>query len=147
MEQGGEFIGAHRPFADKGDWYGFLKEEIDNIIKNNEVALTEIHIDNLILFKELYGKNISSLALVADKEYLKYNLELRNSEVDEEKEIRLKKAETEIMNIKNLKNQKIIDILVEVNKNNRNELAEIVLDKIKKEMELDIKWENKIKFK
>jgi hypothetical protein len=84
---------------------------------------------------------------VADKEYLKYNLELRNSEVDEEKEIRLKKAETEIMNIKNLKNQKIIDILVEVNKNNRNEIAEIVLDKIKKEMELDIKWENKIKFK
>ncbi len=147
MQKYNKIIVAHQPFGSEGNWYGFSKKQIDEFIKNKKQILTEIHIDNIALFKKLYGDKVYLLAITAESEYLKYNLQLRNSEKEVDKMIRLKSATKEIKVIKEMWREKLIDKIINVNWNNRNELAELVISEVGQEVKSPIEKENKLELK
>ncbi len=147
MKQKGEIIAAHQPFGSEGNWYGFSRKQIDKMLENNEIVLTEIHPDNILLFKKLYGDKIFTVALMAENDYLEHNLKSRGSEKDIDREIRLNRAIDEIKIIQKMREEELIDRIIEVNWGNRDELSEIVVGEVSREIELPIEQENKLKFK
>jgi len=147
MKKKGKIIAAHQPFGTEGDWYGFSREQIDKMLENNELILTEIHPDNISLFKELYGNNVFTIALIAEKEYLEHNLKLRDSETKIDRKLRLNSATNEIKTIQEMRKEKLIDIIIEVGWNNRDQLSELVVNEVLREIKPLIERENKLKFK
>jgi ribose 1,5-bisphosphokinase len=147
MQKENKIIAAHQPFGSEGDWYGFSKEQIDEFIKNKKQILTEIHVDNVALLKKLYGDKIYLLAITAENEYLEYNLQLRNSEKGIDKTIRLESAAKEIKVIEEMWKKNLIDKIINVNWDNRNELAELAINEVGQEVELPTERENKLKLK
>jgi len=143
MKKGGKIIAAHQPFGFKGHWYGFLKEQINELLRRNEIILTEINVDNIKLFKRLYGDKIYLLAITAENEYLKHNLQLRDSEQIIDITVRLKSAIREINIIKKMKKKKLINRIINANWNNRDKLGRLVIDDLRKEINTSIKKENK----
>ena len=147
MQQKGELVGSHQPFGPGGDWYGFSKQQIDKMIEDGQIIMTEIHADNAMLFKELYGDKIFMVVLTANKDYLEHNLKSRDSEKDAEQEDRLNKAITEIEAIQLMRNDGLISKNIQVDWNNREKIAEIVTDELSKEIEPYINNENESEFK
>jgi len=147
MEQKGEIIAAHQPFGQEGDWYGFFRKQIDEMLDNNNLILTEIHPDNILLFKKLYGDKVFTVALTAEKDYLDHNLRSRGSEKDTDREVRLNRAIDEIKTIQEMWKEKLIDRVIEVGWNNRDNLSEIAVNEVSREIEPPIERENKLKFK
>lgn len=147
MEQKGEIIAAHQPFGSEGGWYGFFRKQIDEMLDNNNLILTEIHPDNILLFKELYGDKIFTIALTAEKDYLEHNLRSRGSEKDIDREVRLDRAFDEIKTIQEMWKEKLIDRVIEVGWDNRENLSEIVVNEVLREIEPLVERENKLKFK
>ncbi|MEA2065206.1 MAG: hypothetical protein U9O66_02835 [Patescibacteria group bacterium] len=99
------------------------------------------------MFKKLYGSKIFAIALTADDEYLEYNLKLRDSEKDIDREARLNKAMDEIKMIEKLKKEGLINKIVEINWDNRDELAELITNEVEQELRLPAEKEYKIKLK
>lgn len=147
MEQEGEIIAAHQPFGPEGDWYGFSRKQIDEMLDNNNLILTEIHPDNILLFKKLYSDKIFTVALTAEKDYLEHNLRLRGSGKDIDREVRLNKAFDETTTIQKMWKEKLIDRVIEVGWDNRENLSEIVVNEVLREIEPLVERENKLKFK
>ena len=87
------------------------------------------------------------LAITAERKYLEYNLQLRNPEKGIAKVIRLENATKEIKVIEEMCEKKLIDKIINVNWNNRNELVGIVINEVRQEVKLPIKRENKMKLK
>lgn len=147
MQKENKIIVAHQPFGSEGDWYGFSKEQIDEFIKNKKQILTEIHVDNVVLLKKLYGDKIYLLAITAENEYLEYNLQLRNSEKGMDKVIRLESAAKEIKVIEEMWKKNLINKIINVNWDNRNKLAELAINEVGQEVKLPTERENKLKLK
>ncbi|MDP2684837.1 MAG: hypothetical protein Q8P20_07425 [bacterium] len=147
MEQEGKIIAAHQPFGSKGDWYGFIRKQIDEMLDNNDLILTEIHPDNILLFKKLYGDKVFTVALTAEKDYLEHNLRSRGSEKDIDLEVRLDRAFDVIKTIQEMWKEKLIDRVIEVGWDNRDKLSEIAINEVSREIEPPIERENKLKFK
>lgn len=147
MQKEEKIIAPHQPFGSDGDWYGFSKEQIDELLEKERQILTEIHPDNVSLFKKLYGSRVFTIALTAETEYLEYNLKLRDSEKNIDRKIRLNKAMDEIKKIKELKRGGLIDKIVEVNWDNRDELAELIASEVEQKLRLPVEKEYKIKLK
>ena len=147
MQKEGKIIVAHQPFGPDGDWYGFSKKQIDELLEKEKQILTEIHPDNIPLFKKLYGSRVFAIALTSETEYLEYNLKSRNSENDIDRETRLNKAIDEIKMIEKLRRKKLIDKIVKVNWDNRDELAELITNEVEQKLRLPAKKEYKIKLK
>lgn len=147
MKQKREIIAAHQPFGSEGDWYGFFRKQIDEMLDNNNLILTEIHPDNILLFKELYGDMIFTIALTAEKDYLEHNLRSRGSEKDIDREVRLDRAFDEIKTIQEMWKEKLIDRVIEVGWDNRENLSEIAVNEVSREIEPLVERENKLKFK
>ena len=132
MKTDKEIIAAHQPFGAKGDWYGFSKKEVDKLFNSNKTILTEVHPDNIITFKKLYKDKISIIALIAEKEYLENNLKLRESEKKYNLIVRITTARKEIAKIKKLNKKSLIDSVIELNRENRNNLSEIIIKEVKR---------------
>lgn len=147
MKQKGEIIAAHQPFGLEGDWYGFSRYQIEEMLDNNNLILTEIHPDNILLFKKLYGDKIFTVALTAEKDYLEHNLRLRDSEKDIDREVRLNKAFDEITTIQEMWKEKLINKVIDVGWHNRENLAEIAINQVSQEIKPPIERENELKFK
>lgn len=147
MKQKGEIIATHQPFGPDGDWYGFFRNQIEEMIDNNNLILTEIHPDNIPLFKKLYGDKVFTVALTAKKDYLEHNLRSRGSEKDFYREARLNKAFDEITTIQEMWKEKLINKVIDVGWNNRDNLAEIMVNEVSREIKSPIERENKLKFK
>jgi guanylate kinase len=147
MKNEGKVIGAHQPFGKEGDWYGFSRDQIDGMLKSDQMVLTEIHPDNIQLFKKIFGDQIFAIALIAEKQYLGHNLEERNSEKPEEKDYRLDKADKEIRSIREMHENGSIDKMIKVDWDNRNELSKTVIDEISQEFNLPIANENRLKLR
>ncbi len=147
MKNEGEIIGAHQPFGSKSDWYGFSRKQIDEMLDNNNLILTEIHPDNIALFKNLYGNKVFTVALTAKNDYLEHNLKSRGSEKDIDREARLDKAFDEIKTIQIMLEKKLIDRVINVGWNNRDELSEIAVNEVSREIKPSIEQEIKLKFK
>jgi len=147
MQKEEKIIAPHQPFGSDGDWYGFSKEQIDELLEKERQILTEIHPDNVSLFKKLYGSRVFTIALTAETEYLEHNLKLRDSEKNIDRKIRLNKAMDEIKKIKELKRGGLIDKIVEVNWDNRDELAELIASEVEQKLRLPVEKEYKIKLK
>jgi len=147
MKQKREIIAAHQPFGSEGDWYGFSRKQIDEMLDNNNLILTEIHPDNILLFKELYGDKVFTIALTAKKDYLEHNLRSRGSEKDIDREVRLDRAFDEIKTIQEMRKEKLIDRVIEVGWDNRENLSEIAVNEVSREIEPLVERENKLKFK
>ncbi len=147
MKKDSQLIATHQPFGTQGDWYGFSQKQIDEMLINNKIILTEIHPDNIPLFKKLYSDQVFIIALIAKNEYLKYNLKLRNSEKETDKTLRLNRAAQEIESIRKMQKEKLINSLLEINWNNRDKLSELVVNEVMQEIRPLIEQENKLKFK
>lgn len=129
-ENSGEIIFAHQPFGANGDWYGFVAVEIDRATDPHTLVLTEIHVDNVPSFKKRYGDNVVIVGLRADKRYLEDNLELRDTEMSEQRRVRLDLADQEGIKITQLFEAGVIDALIDVQDSIRGELADIAQSNI-----------------
>ncbi len=117
-----EIIGAHKPFGDNSDWYGFSKKQINGYLNKKEIIITELHLDNIILFKKLFKNRLYLISLVASLDYLKYNLKLRNSENRNIIAKRLDCARKEISLLYSYYNESLINRIFELNFDNRDDL-------------------------
>lgn len=124
-QNSGEIVFAHQPFGIQGDWYGFIAGELDKASHPQALVLTEIHIDNVPLFKQRFGKNIVILGLTAEMGYLEQNLSYRNTELMDDRRIRLVLASHEVKEIQRLHASGTIDALVDVHDGIRKEIADI----------------------
>lgn len=147
MQKEERIIAAHQPFGPDGDWYGFSKEQINELLKNEGRILTEIHPDNISLFKELYSNRVFIIALIANKEYLEHNLKARGSEKDIDMTVRLDKTTSEVRVIKEMQEEKLIDKIIEVNWDNKDKLAELIINEAGQEIMLSTKKKYKTKLK
>ena len=127
MQEKGIVVLAHQPFGEGADWYGFMAESLEN---KEKIVLTEVHVDNIEPFKQLYGDKVKLVALVADPDYLRRNLVDRNTESSEEVRIRLKEALREIELINNFLKQGLIDTAIKVDDENRSKLGEIITEEV-----------------
>jgi len=147
MQKEGKIIAVHQPFGPDSDWYGFFKEQISKLLENQKQILTEIDPDNIALFKKLYGSRVFTIALIAARKYLEHNLKSRGSEKDIDRDIRLNKAVDEIKMTEKLKKTELIEKIIEVNWDNRNKLAELVVNEVAQEINFPIEWKNELKLK
>jgi len=126
----GTIVFAHQPFGSEGDWYGFYAEQIKQLLTEGKQVLTEIHTDNVGSFKTQFGENVRILGLVANRSYLEANLVGRNTETAEEQQQRLEKAVKEVELITQLADLGSIDPAIEINAENRETVAQLVLEKM-----------------
>lgn len=128
----GEFFGmvdegvvlfAHQPFGEGSDWYGFSKKSLDN---NQRPLLTEVHIDNVEPFRERFGDRLFLIALTAERAYLEANIRGRGTEDESSIQTRLNAALSEVEKIHRLETDGLIDRVIEVSNENRDQLGEIV---------------------
>ncbi len=144
-KESGKIIGDHQPFGKSGPWYGFYKEQIENLLEEGEIILTEIHIDNVELFREKYKETLSLIGFISEKSYLECNLKERSSESEKEIALRINKGLKEIEEIKKMKEKGFIDEVVEVGWENRESLKEIVVEIVRKKVEHSFELKNEIK--
>jgi len=121
-------IFAHQPFGPGTHWYGFLSKSLEG--DENRVILTEVHIDNVEPFKERFCNSVKLIALVAGRDYLAKNLAARNTESDEEVQLRLEKSLREVELIQGLSKENLLDAIIEVNDDNREKLDTLVIEVI-----------------
>ncbi len=143
MKDQGKLIGAHQLFGKEGHWYGFYRKEIDQLLEKGETILTELHPDNVRIFKKTYQEKLFMVALMAEQEYLEKNLRNRKSEQEEEIKRRLVDSQKELEMIKELREDGLIDSFVEVSWENRNDLSEIIVERVSNEIKPLFK-ENKL---
>jgi guanylate kinase len=129
MVQRDEVIFNHQPFGPKGDWYGFLAQSLESTEKR---ILTEVHIDNILPFKERFGDSVVLVGVVASDEYLNSNLLSRASESKELRSIRVKAAHDERERIQKLHSEGLVDELLEVNIQNRDLFGDLIIKIISK---------------
>ncbi len=113
----GQVLFAHQPFGANTDSYGFLAT---NLRDRSTKLVTEVHIDNIVPFKDEFGNKLFLIGLVADEEYLSLNLDKRNSETPEDKARRLSASQREVSIIKAFFENGRIDHLVEITMRNRS---------------------------
>lgn len=123
MKKAGVVLFAHQPFGKGTDWYGFSRE---NLEQNSKTLLTEVHIENVKPFKNRFHNKVKLIALVAEKDYLETNIRERATETEDSIQIRLNAAISEVEEIKKLQKQGLVDFVIEVNSDNRKNLAEII---------------------
>jgi guanylate kinase len=121
----GEIIFSHQPFGNEGDWYGFRRSQTLSYLSQGKHILTEIHVDNLQGFKKEYGESLFLIGLVSNTDYLKFNLDDRDSETPHERNIRLQAAISETERIRQLAKEGFFYALVEMDFNSRNNLEAI----------------------
>ncbi len=143
MKDQGKLIGAHQLFGKEGYWYGFSQEEIDQFLEKGETVLTELHPDNVRIFKKIYQEKLLTIALMAEQEYLEHNLRNRKSEKEEEIKRRLADSQKELEAIKELREAGLIDSFVEVGWDNRDALSEIMAERVSGEVK-SLSRENKL---
>ncbi len=143
MKDQGKLIGAHQLFGKEGHWYGFSREEIDQFLEKGETVLTEIHPDNVRIFKKIYQEKLFTVALMAEQEYLEHNLRSRRSEQEEEIKRRITDSQKEVETIKELREAGLIDSFVEVGWDNRETLSEIMVERVSGEVK-SLSRENKL---
>ena len=112
--RGSDIVFAHQPFGTESDWYGFCRQQIESYLSQGKQILTEIHVDNVKLFKETYGDKVTLIAMKADENLLRENLMVRNSETDSEVNCRLQAAIHEIEAIQKLETLGMFDAVVEL---------------------------------
>lgn len=127
----GEIFAAHQPFGVGTRWYGFSKKQIQDDLSKNKTTLTEVHVDNVEIFKKEYGQKVFVIGLVADREYLEHNLNTRKTEQSEEKNNRLTAAQKECKKIAALKADGLVDVLFEINWENRENFSESLIGSIR----------------
>lgn len=123
MKKSGEILFAHQPFGTGADHYGFLASSFTIPGK----LITEVHIDNVVPFKRRFAEKVTLIGLVAQAEYLRFNLNTRASETEEQKLLRVGASVREIELIGELHSKGLIDHLVEANMVNRNEVMKGIL--------------------
>ncbi len=79
-----------------GNYYGTPKEEIENGIRNGKDVVLQIDVQGAKKIKSNYPDALLIFLLPPDMEVLKERLSGRGTETEEEKELRLKRAEEEI---------------------------------------------------
>ncbi len=119
----GEIIFAHQPFGDIGDWYGFYDEQIKHALTEGRLILTEIHVENVPLFKKNFGERVFVLGLIAPPSYLEANLTGRDAEIPEDTRRRLEVALQEVNSIQRLHAEGLVDVLLHVDEPVRGEVA------------------------
>ncbi len=129
--KGGTIIFAHQPFGTDGDWYGFYADQIKKLLIEGREILTEIHVDNVRLFKSEFGQSVKIIGLMAEESYLETNLNNRMTESGEERRNRLAMALNEIETIKQLKEEGLVDSLIEVQSENRETVAQLTFERIR----------------
>lgn len=129
-KNGGTIVFAHQPFDSDGDWYGFYTEQIQRLLTEGKQILTEIHIDNVKPFKTEFGENVKILGLIADRSYLESNLAGRNTEEAREQQKRLEATLREMEIITQLATEGLIDSVIEINDENRETVAQLVLERM-----------------
>lgn len=129
MRAGGVVVLAHQPFGSSSHWYGFTTESLEN---NEKMVLTKVHVDNIEPFKQRYGDTVKLIALVADQDYLRRNLVDRNTESREEAQLRLEQAPRETELINGFSEQGLLDVVITVSDENRDELGKIVVGEVAK---------------
>ncbi len=122
--QAGEIKFAHQPFGPDGDWYGFDQQSLTH--KDGELILTEVHPENVEPFREEFPEGLLLIALVASQDYLESNLRSRGSEDEESLKLRLVTARRETDQIVYLQSKGQVDLVVEVNQNNRGGLDDLI---------------------
>jgi guanylate kinase len=128
--ESGEIIAAHQPFAELDYWYGFSKEQIDDLLDKDDIILTEIHIDNVDFFRKEYGDKVFMIGITAALDYLDKNIQERGSEQALERSIRLDKAESENSAVRDFYANHAVDKVFEANWENRDTLASSVIAEI-----------------
>ena len=81
----GEIFAVHQPFGPQGHWYGFRLQDFSE----NEVVVTEIHVDNIARFMEIFPQSLYLIGLSASIAYIKHNLLVRHGTIDAEIKRRL----------------------------------------------------------
>jgi len=128
--ESGEIIFAHQPFGLTGDWYGFQQQQLLDHFSAGHAILTEVHIDNAEPFHIRFPDQVSLFGLVADEAYLRDNLDHRNTEGIEGKEIRLHQALSEMERIRNLHAAGVVADIIPVSAENRKIMPSIVEQKV-----------------
>ena len=123
MKQRGEVLFAHQPFGEGTYHYGFLASSF----QQEANILTEVHVDNVGPFKELFGQRVKLIGLVADRDYLEFNLDNRASETLAEKGVRLDASEREVQQILTYHKQGLVDHVVEATMINRDIVIQDIL--------------------
>ena len=131
MIQRGVVLFAHQPFGIGSDWYGFSRDSLDG----NHNLLAEIHVDNVVAFKDRFGEQIKLIALIAESEYLESNIRNRGTESEVAIKARLDAAKDEVVKIKRLEDKGLIDYVIEVDDANRGDLAQIMIELTRKILE------------
>lgn len=126
MVEEGQILFPHQPFGSSGDWYGFLENDfnIDNSI------LTEVHIDNVKPFRNRFGVRLMLIGLKAQEDYLRKGLEQRATETPDQRELRVQSASREILQIDDYYKRGLINRVIEVTSENRDELQTLVLAQV-----------------
>lgn len=127
---GGTIVFAHQPFGPTNHWYGFYQEQIEKLLDEGKLTMTEIHVDNVEPFKERYGHHVSVIGLVSEINYLRRNIEHRSTEEEEEQRLRLTAALREMELIRRLKEKGLVDSVLEVDERNRDVIADLVTEKL-----------------
>lgn len=95
-----EIILAHQPFGIQHDWYGFRRSQIDQGLNRGECMLTEIHPDNINPFYELYPSSLFVFGFIAPENYIRKNLQARDTEPQTEQERRIQQSIYEMNQIR-----------------------------------------------
>ncbi len=129
-KESGEIIFAHQPFGPSGDWYGFLQQQINEHFDAGRIILTEVHVDNVEPFHIRFPDQTALFGLVADETYLRRNLDQRNSESLEGKEIRLRESLSEMKKIRGFHEAGILTDLIRVSVENRCYIPAVMEQKV-----------------
>lgn len=120
----GEIVFAHRPFG--ADWYGFNRRSMET----ESPMLTEVHVDNVIAFRNWFGLRLLLLGLIASEDYLYRNLEQRGTESQEAIALRLAAALEERERIVAYHREGLIKDVFEVNSTNRQRLGPMLVERV-----------------
>ena len=128
MTNRNEIIFAHTPFGNNYK-YGFMRSSF----RTGAPALTEVHVDNVIRFKDEFRSSLYLIGIFASRKYLERNLSDRGTNPNDI-DVRLSAAQTEIKKIRSLHSTGQINELVSVGFRNRdrfvNELIHLVENQI-----------------
>lgn len=127
----GEIILAHQPFGEQHDWYGFRRSQIDDGLMRSECMLTEIHPDNIDPFYELYPSSLFVFGFIAPENYIRKNLQARDTEPQTEQERRIQQSMHEMNQIRHWQDQgRIIRLFDFSNPSLRASIASEMVDHI-----------------
>lgn len=127
----GEILFAHQPFGESSHWYGFVASSFSG----EKPMMTEVHVDNVRIFREKFLDGLLLIALIADLGYLASNMEQRGDTSREIKE-RLTAAANAVVTIRLLHQERLIDYVIAVNFDNRDTLAGLVTNLMLRHIEV-----------